>query len=75
VVHPREVFHKAIEYTAAGIILAHNHPSGDPEPSPDDINLTRKLTEAGRIVGMDVLDHIVCGDGRYVSLKERGLIR
>jgi len=75
VVHPREVFHKAIEHTAAGVILAHNHPSGDPEPSPDDINLTRNLSEAGRIMGIQVLDHIICGEGRFVSLKERGLLR
>ncbi|NOZ76925.1 MAG: JAB domain-containing protein [Euryarchaeota archaeon] len=73
VVHPREVFQKAVEQSASAVVLAHNHPSGDPEPSPEDLALTRTLADAGRILGIRVLDHIICGDGRYVSLKERGL--
>lgn len=70
VVHPREVFRKAIQRSASAVILVHNHPSGDPTPSPEDIAVTRRVIEAGRIVGVDVLDHIVIGDGRYVSLRE-----
>lgn len=71
-VHPREVFKAAILANAAAIVLAHNHPSGDPAPSPDDTALTRRLVEAGRLIGVDVLDHVVIGDGRYVSFRERG---
>ncbi|WP_172254726.1 RadC family protein [Saccharibacillus deserti] len=74
IVHPREVFRAAIKCSSASIVCAHNHPSGDPAPSPEDISLTRRLVEAGRIVGIDVLDHIVVGDGTYVSLKEQGLM-
>lgn len=74
IVHPREVFRAAIKCSSASIICAHNHPSGDPAPSPEDIQLTRRLMEAGSIVGIEVLDHIVIGDGKYVSLKEQGLI-
>ena len=71
-VHPREVFKAAILANAASVVLAHNHPSGDPTPSPDDMTLTRRLVDAGRLIGVDVLDHIVIGDGRYVSFRERG---
>jgi len=71
-VHPREVFKAAILANAASIVFAHNHPSGDPAPSPDDMTLTRRLLEAGRLIGVDVLDHIVIGDRRYVSFRERG---
>ncbi|MEK3788896.1 RadC family protein [Paenibacillus sp. FSL K6-1230] len=74
VVHPREVFRAAIKCSSASIICAHNHPSGDPTPSKEDVQLTQRLIEAGSIVGIDVLDHVVIGDGQYVSLKERGLI-
>jgi DNA repair protein RadC len=74
IVHPRELFAPAIERRAASIILAHNHPSGDPEPSADDIALTRRLVEAGVIIGIEVLDHLVIGHGVYVSLKTRGLM-
>ena len=74
IVHPREVFLEAIRYSAASLIVAHNHPSGDPSPSPEDIQVTRRLVEAGEILGIDVLDHIVLGDSRWVSLKERGLM-
>ncbi len=67
-IHPREVFRVAVGEGAAGIILVHNHPSGDPTPSPEDRAVTRQLSEAGRAVGIPVLDHVVVGRGRYVSL-------
>jgi len=73
IVHPREVFKEAISASAASVILAHNHPSGDPEASEDDIRLTKKLVEAGEIIGIDVLDHIIIGDKNYLSLKREGL--
>jgi len=73
-VHPRELFKGCIRKSAAAVILIHNHPSGDPEPSPEDINLTRRLAEAGRLLGIEVLDHVIVGNGCYVSLKERGLL-
>ncbi len=69
VVHPREVFKEAISASAASVIFAHNHPSGDPEPSEDDIQLTRRLVEAGRLLGILVLDHVIVGDGAFLSLK------
>ncbi|MBC8080124.1 MAG: DNA repair protein RadC [Gorillibacterium sp.] len=72
IVHPREVFLAAIKRSSASIICVHNHPSGDPTPSPEDIDMTNRLTEAGKIIGIDVLDHIVLGDQIYVSLKEKG---
>ncbi|HEX6940312.1 MAG TPA: DNA repair protein RadC [Longimicrobiales bacterium] len=74
VVHPREVFRPAIAESAAALILVHNHPSGDPMPSPEDRNITLQLIEAGRILGIPVLDHVVIGDGRYVSFVEAGLL-
>lgn len=73
-VHPREVFRAAIKRSSASILCAHNHPSGDPTPSPEDIHLTNRLMEAGQIIGIDVLDHIVIGDRTFVSLKEQGLM-
>ena len=73
-VHPREVFAPAIRMRAAGIILVHQHPSGDEEPSPEDHEVTRRLCAAGELVGIRILDHLVIGDGRYVSFLERGLI-
>ncbi|CAG5092421.1 DNA repair protein RadC [Thermobacillus xylanilyticus] len=73
-VHPREVFRAAIKRGSASIICLHNHPSGDPTPSPEDIALTRRLQEAGALIGIDVLDHIVIGDGRFISLKEQGYL-
>jgi len=73
IVHPREVFKEAISASAAAVIFAHNHPSGVPEASEDDINLTKRLAEAGEIVGIDVLDHIIIGDKKYLSLKREGL--
>ena len=74
IVHPRELFQRAILSNCASLILAHNHPSGDPNPSPEDIQLTRKLIDAGVLLDIPVLDHIVLGYGRYCSFKERGLI-
>ncbi|MEF2243347.1 RadC family protein [Paenibacillus sp. IITD108] len=71
-VHPREVFRAAIKHNSASIICVHNHPSGDPTPSPEDISLTKRLTEAGQLIGIEVLDHVIVGDGRYISLKEHG---
>ncbi|HHY37574.1 MAG TPA: DNA repair protein RadC [Clostridia bacterium] len=72
VVHPREVFKLPIRRCAAAVILAHNHPSGDPSPSREDISITGRLIEAGRILGIEVLDHLIVGDGRYVSMREHG---
>jgi DNA repair protein RadC len=74
-VHPREVFRPAIQNAAAAVVLVHNHPSGDPSPSSDDLEITRRLCEVGDLVGIHVLDHIVIGDGRYTSLADRGLMR
>jgi DNA repair protein RadC len=74
IVHPREVFKTAVKRSAASIILAHNHPSGDPAPSQEDINITRRLVEAGGIMGIEVIDHVVIGENTYCSLKEKGLI-
>jgi len=73
IVHPREVFKEAISASAASVIFVHNHPSGDPTASEDDIKLTKRLTEVGEIVGIDVLDHIIIGDKTYLSLKREGL--
>ena len=88
-VHPREVFNKAIAHAASSVVIAHNHPSGDPEPSEEDLKITRRLVDAGRILGIEVLDHIIIGKHTvksaitehskpekegYCSLKEKGLI-
>jgi DNA repair protein RadC len=73
-VHPREVFRGAIAEAAAGIIVVHNHPSGDPTPSADDRAVTRQLVEAGRIIDLPVYDHVIVGHGRYVSFSEAGLL-
>jgi len=73
-VHPREVFQEAVVARAAALVLFHNHPSGDPEPSGEDVALTRRLSSAGTLMGIEVLDHLVLGAGRFVSLKERGLL-
>lgn len=72
IVHPREVFKAAVRSSAASVIFLHNHPSGDPTPSPEDHALTRRLVKAGRIMGIKVLDHLVLGDGRYVSFADQG---
>ncbi len=74
IVHPRETFKKAISRSAASMVLAHNHPSGDPEPSEEDIKLTRRLVQASEIVGIEVLDHLVVCDTCYVSMKAKGLL-
>jgi DNA repair protein RadC len=71
VVHPREVFREAVAARAAAIVLFHNHPSGDPEPSPDDVEITRRMMAAGRLLGIDVLDHVILADVRFCSLRER----
>ena len=68
-----ELFREAIKVNAAALIVAHNHPSGDPSPSPEDVAVTRALVEAGKLLDIDVLDHLVIGRYRFVSLKERGL--
>lgn len=73
-VHPREIFREAISHSAASIILVHNHPSGDPTPSQEDVSLTQKMVEAGRLLDISVLDHVIIGDSKYVSLKEKGII-
>ncbi|MFC1860945.1 JAB domain-containing protein [Chloroflexota bacterium] len=73
IVHPREVFKEAIMASAASVIFVHNHPSGDPQPSDDDIQLTRRLAEVGEIVGIDVLDHVIIGNKDYYSLKGKGI--
>ena len=74
IVHPREVFAEAIKNKAASVIFAHNHPSGDPEPSEDDLLITKKLVESGKILGIDVTDHIIMAKDRFLSFKEQGLI-
>ncbi|HHV19859.1 MAG TPA: DNA repair protein RadC [Thermoanaerobacterales bacterium] len=74
IVHPREVFKPAIRRSSASIILVHNHPSGDPTPSKEDIEVTSKLVEAGKILGINVLDHVIIGDNSFISLKEKGLM-
>lgn len=72
--HPREVFSTAMREAAASIVLVHNHPSGDPEPSPDDIEVTKRLVSVGELVGIRVVDHVIIGDERYVSLLDRGWV-
>ena len=71
-IHPREAFREAIKEAAAAIIFSHNHPSGDPSPSREDITITGRLVEAGEIVGIKVLDHVIIGNGTYVSMMEKG---
>ena len=73
-VHPREVFRMAVAEGAAAVIVTHNHPSGDPEPSAEDAAVTKRLTEAGRLLGIPVLDHIIIGGDGHVSLCERGAL-
>jgi len=74
IVDPREIFKVALSKNAASIILAHNHPSGDPEPSDGDIEVTKRIVEAGKLIGIDVTDHVIIGENKFVSLKDRGLI-
>lgn len=73
IVHPREVFKRAVLQNAASIIICHNHPSGDPVPSQEDINITKRIYDAGKILGIELLDHIIIGDNKYTSLKEKGV--
>lgn len=75
VVHPREVFRPAVAYGAAALILGHNHPSGDPTPSEEDLAITRRLVDAGRLLGIDVLDHLIVTPNGCVSFRERRLLR
>ena len=72
VVEPRDVFREAALGSAAAVVVFHNHPSGDPTPSPDDVDLTRRLRAAGALMGIDLVDHVILGDGRYCSFKEMG---
>lgn len=74
IVHPRELFRDALRHSAASIIVVHNHPSGDPSPSQEDIALTRRLVRCGRLMGIEVLDHVIIASGSYQSMKELGLI-
>ena len=74
IVHPREVFQPVIRESAAAVLFVHNHPSGDPEPSREDLELTTRLRDAGALMGVRVLDHIIIGSGRYISLADRGLM-
>ena len=74
IVHPREIFKEAIRESSASIIICHNHPSGDPSPSNEDINITSRLKECGNILGIELLDHIIIGNRKYVSLKEKNLL-
>jgi len=74
IVHPRDVFHPAVKTFSAGIILAHNHPSGDTTPSEEDIAITKRMVETGKVMGIDIIDHIIIGKKGFTSLKEEGLI-
>ena len=73
-VHPREVFKEAVDNRAASIIIAHNHPSGDPEPSEDDLEITKRLVESGKILGVEVVDHIIITKTGFISFKEKNLL-
>ena len=74
VVHPREIFKEAIRKSSSSIIICHNHPSGDPAESNEDVNITKRLYEVGKLVGIELLDHVIIGDGSYISLKEKGIL-
>mgnify|MGYP001004180349 CR=1 FL=1 len=74
VVSPREIFIEAVKHRAVSLVLVHNHPSGDPSPSKQDLSLTRRVKEAGDLIGIRLLDHVIIGDNSYVSLKERGVL-
>ncbi len=73
-VHPREVYNPVIRESAAAVVFVHNHPSGDPSPSPEDIAITARLKEVGEVMGIKVLDHVVIGHDRYFSFKEKGML-
>lgn len=72
IVHPREIFREAVKRSAASIICAHNHPSGNPAPSKEDIDVTKRLYEAGLLMGIELIDHVIIGDHQFISLKEKG---
>ncbi|HZH59787.1 MAG TPA: DNA repair protein RadC [Metabacillus sp.] len=74
IVHPREVYKEALKRSAASLICIHNHPSGDPSPSREDIEVTKRLSESGKVLGIELLDHLIIGEQKYVSLKEKGYI-
>lgn len=74
IVHPREIYREAVKRSAASIICAHNHPSGDPTPSQEDIHVTRRLVESGKMIGIELLDHLIIGDRKFISLKEKGYL-
>ncbi|WP_080146202.1 RadC family protein [Marinilactibacillus piezotolerans] len=74
VAHPREIFRGAVKYAAARVIIAHNHPSGNPEPSEADLSFTKRMAQAGEMIGIEVLDHIIIGEEAYVSLREQGIL-
>jgi len=73
-VHPREIFKAAVAASAAGIIIVHNHPTGNPEPSREDTDLTKRFARCGELIGIDLVDHIIVGDDSFVSMRERGLV-
>lgn len=73
-IHPREVFNPAVRKSAAGIVVVHNHPSGDPTPSEEDLIATRRLLEASKIIGINLVDHVIIGNGSYISLRAEGVI-
>ncbi|MBU8905041.1 RadC family protein [Desertibacillus haloalkaliphilus] len=75
IVHPREVFKEAFRRSAASMICLHNHPSGDPTPSHEDIEVTKRLAESGKVLGIELLDHVIIGDQKYISLKEKGYVQ
>jgi DNA repair protein RadC len=74
IVHPRELYKEALRYSAASFICLHNHPSGNPEPSQEDIDVTKRLTETGKMLGIELLDHVIIGDRRFCSMKEKGYV-
>ena len=74
IVHPREIFNEALKKSSSSIIICHNHPSGDPTPSKEDINITIRIKECSKIIGIDLLDHIIVGKKKFISLKEKGII-
>jgi DNA repair protein RadC len=74
IVHPREVFNRAVKKSAAGVILIHNHPSGNPAPSGEDIAITKRLVQSGELLGINVLDHVIIGMGKFCSMREENFI-
>ncbi len=74
-IHPREAFRNAIKESAASVIFVHNHPSGDPTPSREDIMITERLVKAGELIGIKVLDHVIIGDNKFISMMEKGYVK